>query len=103
MTYYGQEYMLEDKTGLLTGSDFQDVHDRVHLTLKCTQRAQTHTVYMIYDRSRSSVHSYNSPLAVLDFGPNNTLGTVSFKAGVHQSMSQYLVKVSAFGRYAIAL
>jgi hypothetical protein len=101
MTYYGQDYMLEDKTGQLTGSDFEDMHDRIRLSLKCTQRVQTHTVYMIYDRTRSSVFNYNSPLAVLDFGPNDSLGTVSFKTGVHVPMKQYLVKVSAFSRYAV--
>jgi hypothetical protein len=98
MTYYGQDYMLEDRTGRLTGSDFEDVHERVRLTLKCTQKAQTHTVYMIYDRTRTAVCNYNNPLAVLDFGPNDTLGTVSFKTGVHKPMQQYLVKVS---RYAV--
>jgi hypothetical protein len=101
MTYYGQDYMLEDKSGRLTGSDFEDVHDRVRLSLKCTQKAQTHAVYMIYDRSRSAVFNYNTPLAVLDFGPNDALGTVSFKPGDHMPMKQYLSKVSAFGRYAM--
>jgi len=98
MTYYGQDYMLEDKTGQLTGSDYEDIHDRIRLTLKCTQKAPTHTVYMIYDRTRTAVFNYNEPLAVLDFGPNDTLGTVSFKTGVQTPMKQYLVRASAFGR-----
>ncbi|KIM76131.1 hypothetical protein PILCRDRAFT_826645 [Piloderma croceum F 1598] len=94
MTYYGQDYMLEDRTGQLDGSDFEDVHDRVRLTLRCTQNAQTHTVYMIYDRTRTAAFNFNYPLAVLDFGPNGRLGTVSFKTGVHTPMKQYLIKVS---------
>ena len=101
MTYYGQDYMLEDRTGQLTGSDFEDVHDRIRLTLKCTQKAQTHSVYMIYDRTRTTVFNYNNPLAVLDFGPNGALGTVSFKTGVHIPMKQYLVKASTFSKYVV--
>jgi len=86
--------MLEDRTGQLDGSDFEDVHDRVRLTLRCTQNAQTHTVYMIYDRTKTAAFNFNYPLAVLDFGPNGRLGTVSFKTGVHTPMKQYLIKVS---------
>jgi len=99
MTYYGQDYMLEDRTGQLDGSDFEDVHDRIRLTLRCTQDAQTHTVYMIYDRTRTAAFNFNNPLAVLDFGPNGRLGTVSFKTGVHMPMIQYLVKVSTISKY----
>src|ERR1700736_5393932 len=101
MTYYGQDYMLEDKAGQLTGSDYEDIHDRIRLTLKCTQRAQTHTVYMIFDRTGTHVFDYNNPLAVLEFGPNDTLGTVSFRTGVRMPMKQYLVKAATFGRYVV--
>jgi len=90
--------MLEDRTGQLTGSDFEDIHDRVRLSLRCTQQTQTNTTYMIFDRSRTSAYGYNNPLVVLNFGPNNTLGTVSFKTGVHIPMNQYLAKTSLFGR-----
>jgi hypothetical protein len=99
MTYYGQDYMLEDRTGQLDGSDFEDVHDRIRLTLRCTQNAQTHAVYMIYDHTRTAAFNFNNPLAVFDFGPNGKLGTVSFKTGVHTPMKQYLVKVSAMSKY----
>jgi hypothetical protein len=101
MTYYGQDYMLEDKTGWLTGSDYDDIHDRKRLTLKCTQHEQTHTVYMIFDRTGTSVFNYNNPLAVLEFGPNNTFGTVSFQTGVRIPMKHYLVRVSTFDRCAV--
>lgn len=93
MPYYGQDYMLEDRCGDLTGSDFQDINDRIRLTVRCTQKAQTHTVYMIFDRTRTTVFNYNCPLAVLEFGPNDTLGTISFKTGVHVPMKQYLSKL----------
>jgi hypothetical protein len=95
MTYYGQDYMLEDRTGRLTGSDFNDIHDRVRLTLRCTSDSQTCNSYAIYDRTRGG-----HPVAVLEFGPNNSLGTVSFRPGVQVPMDQYLVQVHTFGRYA---
>lgn len=100
MVYYGQDYMLEDRSGCLTGSDFEDVNNRVRLTLRCTQATSTHTAYMIFDRTNSYVNDFNNPLAVLDFGPNNTLGTVAFKTGVHIPMKQYLTKVTAMNRLA---
>lgn len=90
--------MLEDRTGRITGSDFEDVHDRIRLSLKCTQKAPTHTAYMIFDRTKTTTFNYNNPLAVLDFGANDSLGTVSFKTGVHLPMKQYLLKVSALSR-----
>ena len=94
MVYYGQHYMLEDRSGLLTGSDFEDVNNRIRLTLRCTQATSAHAAYMIFDRTHSNVYDFNNPLAVLDFGPNNTLGTVAFKPGVHVPMKQYLTKVA---------
>jgi hypothetical protein len=54
---------------------------------------------MIYDRTRTAAFNFNNPLAVLDFGPNGRLGTVSFKTGVHTPMKQYLVKVSTISKY----
>lgn len=94
MPYYGQDFMLEDRCGQLTGSDFEDINDRVRLTLRCTQRESTHTIYMIFDRTNTIVFNYNNPLAVLDFGPNDTLGTVSFKPGMSMPMKNYLSKLT---------
>ena len=93
MVYYGQDYMLEDRSGLLTGSDFEDVNGRIRLTLRCTQATSAHASYMIFDRTHSDVYDFNNPLAVLDFGPNNTLGTVAFENTPHVPMKEYLTKV----------
>lgn len=101
MTNYGMAFFLEDKTGELTGSEFVDLNDRMHLTYRCTARNSTHIAYMIYDATTSSGAS--RPLVALDFGPNNQLGTISFGPDSSMEMKKYLTKLSPFGRYAIRL
>ena len=94
MVYYGQDYMLEDLSGHLTGSDFQDVNSRIRLSLRCTQATSAHAAYIIIDRTHSDAYNCNDPLAVLDFGPNNSLGTVAIRPGPPMPMTQYLTKVA---------
>jgi hypothetical protein len=99
MTNYGMPFFLEDKTGKLTGSEFVDINDRLKLTVRCTAHDAMHTAYMIYDRSNVSsfANGYPKPLVALDFGPNNSLGTVSFGVGGVVPMKEYLSKVSSVG------
>ena len=101
MAKYGMPFFLEDKTGLLTGSDFVDLHDRMHLSLRQTSKDSMHTAYMIYDFTSSlGSGAFSRPSAALDFGPNNTLGTVSFgTGGGHVAMKNYLYKPSALAKY----
>jgi hypothetical protein len=97
MTSYGMPFLLEDKTGKLTGSDFVDINDRLRLALRCTARGPTNTAYMIYDRTYTT-DSVRRPLAVLDFGSNNSLGTITFGSGAQMLMSEFLVDSPAPGR-----
>ncbi|KAI0644701.1 hypothetical protein C8Q79DRAFT_1001959 [Trametes meyenii] len=94
MTTFGLPYFLEDTTGRITGSEFVDLHNRMHLSIKQTLRDAQHTAYVIYDHSRSSGASRGLflPLATLDFGVHNTLGTIKVGDGEHIQMSQYLAK-----------
>ncbi|KAH7888917.1 hypothetical protein F5I97DRAFT_766172 [Phlebopus sp. FC_14] len=94
-TTYGMPFLLEDKTGRLTGTDFVDINDRLHLRLRCTAQASTHTAYMILKVTHGSASS--NPLVALTFGADNSLGTITFASGVSMSMKQYLTKVSSFG------
>ena len=94
MVYYGQDYMLEDLSGHLTSSDFQDVNSRIRLSLRCIQATCTHAEYVIIDRTHSDAYNTNDPLAVLNFGPNNSLGTVVIGPGLPMPMTQYLTKVA---------
>ncbi|EGO00477.1 hypothetical protein SERLA73DRAFT_136371 [Serpula lacrymans var. lacrymans S7.3] len=96
MTHYGMPYLLEDKTGELSGSDFNDLNDRMCLRLRCTARESTHTAYMIFDITHHS-DGLQKPLAALDFGPNESLGTISYSSGSQIPMKDYLMKLSTFG------
>lgn len=109
MATLGIPYFLEDKTGLLTGSEFTDVNDRMRLTLRCTLKDSTRSAYMIHT-SASRV-----PAAALEFGSKGELGTVtinvnalnggtrpvgraSVSGGKTRAMKEWLVKVNPFGR-----
>ncbi|KAI0708932.1 hypothetical protein C8T65DRAFT_204179 [Cerioporus squamosus] len=97
MTNFGLPYFLEDTTGKITGSDFVDLHTRMHLSLKQTLRDAHHTAYIIYDLSSRSSGARGGllvPLATLDFGPNNALGTVKIGDGDHVQMGHYLTRVA---------
>jgi hypothetical protein len=93
-------YILEDTTGKLGGSQFIDIHERLHLTVRCTASDPCHTSYMIYSTHPSGFKSaIPKALVGLNFGPHNTLGTISFSS-VAMSMRKYLAKPTPRGRYA---
>ncbi|KAJ6522242.1 hypothetical protein B0H10DRAFT_2027921 [Mycena sp. CBHHK59/15] len=97
MTKYGMPYILEDTTGRLTGSEFIDIHERLHLTVRCTACDPYHTSYMIYNTSPTVFQSaVPKPLVGMDFGPNNSLGTISFSS-VGMPMRKYLSKPTPMG------
>ncbi|KZT04123.1 uncharacterized protein LAESUDRAFT_728320 [Laetiporus sulphureus 93-53] len=96
MTTFGMPYFLEDLTGELTGSEFNDLYNRTRLAFRCTLHDASHTAYMVYDLSASG-NGYNAPVACLDFGANNALGTVKIGDKDNVSMSVYLSKVGSFG------
>lgn len=78
-------YLLEDKTGKLTGSHFVDINDRLRLTLRCTTREATHTTYIIYTTTAGT-----DPVVTLSFGSNNSLGTITFGSGPQVPMNSFL-------------
>ncbi|KAG1762884.1 hypothetical protein EDD22DRAFT_822936 [Suillus occidentalis] len=85
MTSYGMPYLLEDKTGKLTGSQFVDINDRLRLTLRCTARGSTHSTYIIYNTTVGT-----DSVATLNFGSNNSLGTIAFGSGPQVPMGSFL-------------
>lgn len=104
MTTWGMAYMLEDRSGQLTGSEFIDLNGRLCLSYRCTARDVTHSAYMIFNTTSSGefTGSYTRPVVALDFGPNNTLGTIIFVPETSIQMKKYLVKVSPLGRSALS-
>jgi hypothetical protein len=98
-------YFFEDRTGVLTGSDFDEVYHRLFLRVSSTPQRTRNAGLMIYDMGQRSTslgdrdgrHFYREPMIVLDFGPKGALGTIRFtKGSVSIPMHQYLRKVSLF-------
>jgi hypothetical protein len=102
-------FILEDRTGLVTGSDFDDIYDRIFLRVANAtgshQRGPPSTV-MVYkmsqraSRRRDSLPFHYNPAVILEFGHNGSLGLISFPeqngyTGI--SMNRYLRRTSLFG------
>ncbi|KAJ6599517.1 hypothetical protein B0H10DRAFT_721423 [Mycena sp. CBHHK59/15] len=100
-------YVLEDRTGANTASDFDDIYDRLFFHVA---RPRTGSGVMIYSMARrASRHrdsqpfagTHNSPAAALEFAPDGGLGNVSFLQApgpLTLPMARYLRKTSLFGR-----
>jgi hypothetical protein len=95
MTNYGMPFMLEDQTGLLSGTEFIDVNDRLKYSYKCSSRNETETVFTIFDRTYT--YADVKPLISISFTKDNHLNTISTSQGVIP-VKKYLVKLSALGR-----
>lgn len=100
-------YFIEDRTGQYTGSDFDEIYDRVFLRVARPPPGHAshyaETTLMVYDTGRrSSSKRYSQPVSrepsvILEFGPNGALGTISFVgSSVSMPMGQYLRKTSMF-------
>ncbi|TRM65568.1 hypothetical protein BD626DRAFT_398924 [Schizophyllum amplum] len=88
MTKFGFSFFLEDKTGRLTGSEFVDVYDRMRFVLRRTVHEPSHSAYIIYNAATSK------PVAALDYGPHNALGSISFSSTNTMPMKKYLTKAT---------
>ena len=101
-------YYLEDRTGHHPATDFDEIYDRLSLRVARPTPAQSahyhpETTLMLYDTGRRSASPRLSrppprePAAILEFGVNGALGTISFpEARVSMPMGQYLRKTSMF-------
>lgn len=97
-TKFGLPFFLEDKTGRLTGSDFNDLHDRMKLLYRPRSRDPSGGIYDIYDVSAGRNDSYEIPVVTLTFGSDNSLGTVKFSYESRaRDMGGYLSQVNALG------
>ncbi|KAG2014301.1 hypothetical protein CC2G_011131 [Coprinopsis cinerea AmutBmut pab1-1] len=93
---------LEDRTGAITNTDFDDMYDRVFLHVA---RVPGHSTTKIFEMQvRASRHrnaqavQRATPTVSLDFMPDESLGTITFsKYRMSVPMSQYLRKLSFFG------
>jgi len=88
-------FILEDKTGRLSGSDFVDLHGRLKLLYrrKVEVGDDTRRVYNIYNTTPGRMNP-DDPVAELEFRTDRTLGTIRFAAGEPVPMASYLQRVS---------
>ncbi|KZT23224.1 hypothetical protein NEOLEDRAFT_1069911 [Neolentinus lepideus HHB14362 ss-1] len=102
----GLPYILEDRNGSLTATDFDDIYDRVFLRVAQAPQRSQHALSVIYDMGRRSASSraddyrhfrYN-PSVVMQFGLDGSLGTVTFmNPAVSMPMGKYLRRASFLG------
>ncbi|KAH8115628.1 hypothetical protein DFH11DRAFT_1543106 [Phellopilus nigrolimitatus] len=95
MATFGVPYILEDRTGDLGNTEFDELYDRMFFGVSCTldtpgrtRGAATLKIYELGSRSStrgfSTAHFGRDPAVIIDFGPGAALGTILF---VEQSMS----------------
>ncbi|KAF8972084.1 hypothetical protein BDZ97DRAFT_1783092 [Flammula alnicola] len=93
----------EDRTGQITNSDFDDMYDRMFFHVARQPGRTTTKIYKM--NIRASRHRSTQPIGReaivhLDFGADESLGTVSFFKAPFQGsipMSRYLKKIAFFG------
>ena len=88
-------FILEDKTGRLTGSDFIDLHGRLKLLYRRKVHVgdDTRRVYSIYNTTPGQLNP-DDPVAELEFRTDRTLGAIRFGSGEPIQMASYLSRVS---------
>ena len=109
-------FILEDRTGLVASSDFDDIYDR--LSLRVTERASSspdtdgapQRVLQLFDmpqrwsRRTERLHLGRAPVAILRFGANEALGSLELGLDSRpraMPMAKYLPKTSMFGGCAL--
>lgn len=90
-------FFLEDQSGDIENSEFNDIYQRMRFSIRKTSTDDVpHTTLMVYDLSSPSASSRSDlrvPIACLTFGAGPALGTVRIHNGPTVSMEQYLSRV----------
>ncbi|KAI9508596.1 hypothetical protein F5148DRAFT_979547 [Russula earlei] len=93
MVKTGLPFMLEDKSGSLSGSDFVDLYDRMFLRVRCTRGPDGASRYRVYDMFAW----HDIPVATLEYGAAGTLGNITIigpgALSRTQPMAAFLVEV----------
>lgn len=104
MTTFGIPYLLEDRTGDVLNTEFDELYDRMFFGVSVSaspasppsSSSRTIKIFELGSRSGPSPRAgaYNfgrDPVVVLDFAPNGSLGTVLFvRQGVSMPMDQWM-------------
>ncbi|KAF8814821.1 hypothetical protein BYT27DRAFT_7205799 [Phlegmacium glaucopus] len=87
-------FFLEDSSGRLTRSKFTDLYDRMKLYYGPVI-GYTNTTYGVFDESPDGTRDDVTPI-VLQFGADNSLGTITIGSGNEMAMENYLSRVTIF-------
>ena len=99
-------FTLEDRTGRVAGSDFDDIYDRIFLRVAPATYQRGASTLLVYkmsqraSRRRDSLPFHSAPSIVLEFGGGGALGHISFmdrKDQIPLHMGRYLRRTSLFG------
>ena len=96
---YELPIFLEDQTGLLTGSVFLDLYNRQKISYLCLSDdsdsdSMSTTIYGIFNRDNPRI----APDIILEFGADNSLGTIKLGKSDAVAMDDYLPRVSSSAR-----
>ena len=101
-------FTLEDRTGRVAGSDFDDIYDRIFLRVAPATHLRAPSTLLVYkmsqraSRRRDSLPFHSAPAIALEFGTSGGLGHISFldrKEYIPLYMGRYLRRTSLFGGY----
>lgn len=98
---YGIPIFLEDQSGRLTGSEYVDLYNRKKFTYRRISRDSAHPTYGIFDNSPGS--SSRTPKVTLEFGSDNSLGTIRVNQSNAIPMDTYLSRVTIFARCHLSM
>jgi len=95
MVKTGIPFILEDKSGSLSGSQFIDLYDRMHLYMRCTRRdhdgASQYGIYNMFSQES------DVPVVTLEYGAAGALGNITTigprGSSRTQTMAAFLVEV----------
>ncbi|EIN11165.1 hypothetical protein PUNSTDRAFT_42512 [Punctularia strigosozonata HHB-11173 SS5] len=93
----GVPYLLTDSSGSLSGTDYKDMYDRMHIALRRTAHDNIRTAYMIYDRhdrTRMIRGGCPDPVVVIDFPNDGSAGQISIRDSDFVPTHRYLTAVS---------
>ncbi|KAF7300896.1 hypothetical protein MKEN_01315900 [Mycena kentingensis (nom. inval.)] len=101
-------FVLEDRTGAYTSTDFDDIYDRAFFHVVYAPQSSAVMLYSMNRRASRHRDAHwqphlHTPAAVLEFAVDGGLGNVSFaptpsSKGMVLPMARYLRKTSLFGR-----
>lgn len=115
MTTFGIPYLLEDRTGDVLNTEFDEIYDRMFFGVSSsnppspsssTDPAPSRTIKLFELGKRSapalrgsSLNFGKDPVVVLDFAPGGGMGTVLFvRQGVSMPMEKWMRRFDAKGR-----